>query len=236
MKRGRNFWVLWALAVTGISMSGCAMSKSKRDGTVLGAMVGAIVGGGVGAGVGPEFRHKGTDEDDERAAGIAIGAGAGALIGGLIGYALASDEMEPPPPPPAPPAPPAPMSAPPPAAPEPARIILRGVNFDYDKSNIKSEFVPVLDEATQTLKDNPDINVRISGHTDSIGSDEYNQRLSERRAQAVKQYLVSRGIASSRLSTEGRGEREPIEANTRGGRDNPEGRAMNRRAELKIDR
>ena len=230
MKRGRSFWILWALAVTGIGLSGCTMSRSKRDGTVLGAMVGALVGGGIGAGVGPEFRHKGTDEDDERAAGIAIGVGAGALIGGLIGYALASEE-EPPPPPPPPPAAPEPPPPPPPA---PKRIILRGVNFDYDKSNIKSEFAPILDEAAQTLKDNPDINVRISGHTDSIGSDEYNQRLSDRRAQAVKQYLVSQGIASSRLSTEGRGEREPIAPNTKDGRDNPEGRAMNRRAELKI--
>jgi OOP family OmpA-OmpF porin len=108
------------------------------------------------------------------------------------------------------------------------------VNFDYDKSNIKSEFVPILDEAAQTLKDNPDINVRISGHTDSIGSDEYNQQLSERRAQAVKQYLVSEGIAASRLSTEGRGEQDPIAPNTEDGKDNPEGRAMNRRAELKV--
>jgi outer membrane protein OmpA-like peptidoglycan-associated protein len=235
MKRGRSFLVLWALAATGIGTSGCGMSQSKRDGVTLGAMVGAIVGGGVGAGVGPEFRHKGTDEDDERAAGIAIGAGAGAVIGGLIGYALASEEVEPPPPPPPPP-PPAPEPAPRAAEPEPTRIILRGVNFDYDKSNIKSEFAPILDEAAQTLKDNPDINVRISGHTDSIGSDEYNQRLSERRAQAVKQYLVSKGIASSRLSTEGRGEREPIAQNTKNGRDNPDGRAMNRRAELAVSR
>ena len=108
------------------------------------------------------------------------------------------------------------------------------MNFDYDKSNIKSEFTPILDEAAQTLKDNPDIKVQISGHTDSIGSDQYNQRLSERRAQAVKQYLVSKGIAASRLGTEGRGEREPIAPNTKDGKDNPEGRAMNRRAELKV--
>jgi outer membrane protein OmpA-like peptidoglycan-associated protein len=192
MKRGRSFWVLWVLAVTGMGMSGCAMSQSKRNGTVLGGMVGAIVGGGIGAGVGPEFRHKGTDEDDERAAGIAIGAGAGALIGGLIGYALASEEVVEPPPPPPPPAPePIPAPEPPPA---PKRIILRGVNFDYDKSNIKSEFVPILEEASLTLKDNPDINVSISGHTDSIGSDEYNQRLSERRAQAVSNILCRRGL------------------------------------------
>ena len=108
------------------------------------------------------------------------------------------------------------------------------MNFDYDKSNIKAEFAPVLDEAAQTLKDNPEINVLIEGHTDSIGSDSYNQRLSERRAQAVKAYLVSRGVAASRLTTEGKGESEPIADNTKNGRDNPEGRAMNRRAELKV--
>jgi len=101
-------------------------------------------------------------------------------------------------------------------------------------SDCKSEFAPVLDEAAQTLKENPELNVRIEGHTDSIGSDSYNQALSERRAEAVKRYLVSRGIAASRLSTEGKGETEPIADNTKNGRDNPEGRAMNRRAELKV--
>jgi len=108
------------------------------------------------------------------------------------------------------------------------------VNFDYDKTNIKPEFRPVLDEAAQTLKDNPDINVRIEGHTDEIASEEYNQELSERRAEAVKQYLVSRGVAADRLSTVGKGETEPIAPNTENGRDNPQGRAMNRRAELKV--
>jgi outer membrane protein OmpA-like peptidoglycan-associated protein len=108
------------------------------------------------------------------------------------------------------------------------------VNFDYDKANIRSDARPILDEAAQALKDNPDVNVTIEGHTDSIGSDSYNQALSERRAQAVKAYLVSQGVAASRLSTEGKGESEPIADNTRNGRDNPDGRAMNRRAELKV--
>jgi len=84
------------------------------------------------------------------------------------------------------------------------------------------------------LKDNPDIQVTIEGHTDSIGSDSYNQRLSERRAQAVKAYLVSKGVAASRLETVGKGEQEPVAPNTKDGKDNPQGRAMNRRAELKI--
>jgi OOP family OmpA-OmpF porin len=114
-------------------------------------------------------------------------------------------------------------------------IRLRGINFDYDKANIKSEFVPILDEAVQTLKDNPNVNVVVEGHTDAIGSDSYNQGLSERRANAVKQYLVSNGIAESRLETVGKGEREPVAPNTTPeGQDDPEGRAMNRRVELKV--
>lgn len=149
-----------------------------------------------------------------------LGAGIGAVVGGLAGCLLAKEEAPPPPPPP--------------PLPAPKRIILRGVNFDYDKATIKAEFAPILDEAAQTLKDNPDVKVTIAGYTDSIGSEDYNLRLSERRAQAVKQYLVSKGIVASRLTTVGRGEADPIAPNTKDGKDNPEGRAMNRRAELKV--
>jgi len=93
----------------------------------------------------------------------------------------------------------------------------------------------VLDEAAQILKDSPEISVVIEGHTDSIGSETYNQRLSERRAEAVRQYLVERGVAASRLETRGYGESQPIAPNTTPeGKDNPEGRALNRRAELKV--
>jgi OmpA-OmpF porin, OOP family len=92
----------------------------------------------------------------------------------------------------------------------------------------------VLDEAAQILTDNPGVRVTIEGHTDSIGTEAYNQRLSERRATAVKRYLVSRGISAECLETIGYGKTRPIAPNTRGRRDNPEGRAMNRRAELKV--
>lgn len=229
MKRGLGFWALWVLALTGIG-SGCAMSQKKRDGLVLGAMAGAIVGGGAGAGIASN------GDRDDLGPGVAIGAAGGAVIGGLIGYLLAGEEAAPPPPPPAPAPRPAPPPPPPPPAPaESKKIILRGINFDFDKSNIKREFVPVLDEAAQILKGNPSVKVTIEGHTDSKGTDAYNQKLSERRANAVKHYLVSKGVEASRLDTVGKGESQPIAPNTKpDGKDNPEGRAMNRRAELKV--
>lgn len=233
MKRGFSFWVLWMLAVIGVG--GCAMPQHKRQGAMLGAVVGAVVGAGAGAGIGPEFEG---DEEDNRAIGIGIGAAAGALIGGVVGYLLAQEEAPPPPPAPAPAprmAPPPPSLPPPPPPREAKRITLRGINFDFNKYNIKPEFEPVLDEAAQVLQDNPDIRVTIEGHCDAIGSDAYNERLSERRASSVKRYLVSRGISGSRLETVGYGESRPIAPNqTPNGRDDPEGRALNRRAELKV--
>jgi OOP family OmpA-OmpF porin len=152
----------------------------------------------------------------------------------MIGYLLAEELAVSPPPSPPPPSAPSPPPPPPPSAAS-KRIILRGVNFDYDKASIKSEFAPVLDEAAQVLKDNPQISVTIEGHTDSIGSESYNQRLSERRAEAVRRYLVERGVAASRLEIRGYGESQPVASNTTPeGKDNPEGRALNRRAELRV--
>jgi OOP family OmpA-OmpF porin len=207
------------------------MSQQKRNTMVLGGMVGAIAGGAIGAGVGPEVG----DSDDDRAAGLAIGIAAGALLGGLVGYLIAEEEAPPPPPPPPPPAPPRAAPPPPPPPAEPRRIVLRGINFDFDRSNIKAEFRPVLDEGAQILKDNPTVKVTITGYTDAIGTEAYNQRLSERRARAVRQYLIAQGIAAERLEAVGRGESDPVAPNTLpDGRDNPEGRAMNRRAELRV--
>jgi OOP family OmpA-OmpF porin len=192
-------------------------------------MIGAGIGAAAGTGVG--------DDNCERGTAAGVGAGIGAVLGGILGYVLTKEEVEA-----APAAPAAPrVSAPTPAAPsapapasESKKIVLRGINFDFDKANIKKEFVPVLDEAAQILKDNPKVKVTVEGHTDSKGTDAYNQKLSERRAKAVKQYLVSRGIEANRLDTVGKGEKEPIADNMKNGKDNPEGRAMNRRAELKV--
>jgi OOP family OmpA-OmpF porin len=208
-----------------LSASACT-SSNKINNAIAGGLIGAGIGAAAGAGVGTN--------NEERGESAGIGAGIGAVIGSVLGYVLTKEEAPPPPPPRAvAPPPPAPPPPPPPPA-ESKKIVLRGINFDFDKSNIKPEFAPVLDEAAQILKDNPSVQVVIEGHTDSIGSDAYNQRLSERRARSVKQYLVSRGVEASRLETVGKGEREPIAPNTKDGRDNPEGRAMNRRAELKV--
>ena len=120
--------------------------------------------------------------------------------------------------------------------PVPVTIDLRGVNFDFDKSVLRPDAIATLDEAISVLKQYPDLKVEVAGHTDAIGTDAYNQGLSERRAQAVYDYLTSNGIDASRLvGPNGYGESRPIAPNTNeDGSDNPEGRAQNRRTELNV--
>lgn len=143
---------------------------------------------------------------------------------------LMGDNQEcgaPPPPPPRPVAPaPAPAPAPPPDT--CGRIVLRGVNFAFDKSEIDGPSTVVLDAAAEQLQECPNVDVRVEGHTDSVGTDAYNQALSERRAEAVRSYLVTRGVSASRLTAVGYGESQPVASN-----ETAEGRALNRRVELK---
>ena len=108
-------------------------------------------------------------------------------------------------------------------------IDLRGVNFEFDKSVLLPESMATLNEAVSILKRYDTLRIEVAGHTDSKGSDEYNQRLSERRAKVVFDYLVDNGIAADRLSSAGYGESRPIDTN-----DTDEGRARNRRTELVI--
>ncbi|GLI34342.1 OmpA family protein [Desulforhabdus amnigena] len=109
-------------------------------------------------------------------------------------------------------------------------IVLRGIHFDFDKYNIKSEWRPVLDEGAKILMSHPDVSVIIEGHTDSMGTVEYNQRLSERRARAVYDYFLDKGISASRMRAKGYSELRPIADNS-----TEEGRALNRRVELKVE-
>jgi OOP family OmpA-OmpF porin len=146
-----------------------------------------------------------------------------------------------PPPPPPPPQPKCP-NVPPgttvdaDGCPVPVTIDLRGVNFDFDKSKLRPDAVEILGQAVEVLKKYPQMRVEVAGHTDSIGSDAYNQKLSQRRAKAVYEYLTSNGVDASRLvGPNGYGKTRPIAPNTNpDGSDNPQGRAQNRRTELNV--
>lgn len=218
-------------------LSGCATTGGRTDNWIC-AAAGALISGAGAAAV---------DGDGGAIAGSAA-------VGGLLGY-LACHEgaAAQPAPAPAPAAAPAPARAPEPekdsdgdgvmdsrddcpgtprGTPVDARGCpelpdLRGVHFDFDRSNLTSDGTRILDEAARILNNNPHVRVEIVGHTDSVGSDEYNQGLSERRAEAVRAYLAGQGISNSRMSASGRGESQPAGSN-----DTSEGRAQNRRVEL----
>jgi OmpA-OmpF porin, OOP family len=107
--------------------------------------------------------------------------------------------------------------------------VLVGVNFDFNSTNLKPEYYPTLYSTIQFLNNNPEVKVEIQGHTDNIGSESYNQKLSEGRAASVKEYLISQGIDSSRLTAKGYGESVPLMENN-----TPMGRSFNRRIEFKV--
>lgn len=138
----------------------------------------------------------------------------------------------PPPPPPPPAAPPAPPPPPPAAPPAPVSekvTYAADAFFDFDKAVLKPEAQAKLDDLVGKTKGiNLEVIIAV-GHTDSIGTEEYNQKLSERRAEAVKNYLVSKGIEKNRVYTEGKGEKQPVADNR-----TAEGRAKNRRVEIEV--
>jgi len=109
------------------------------------------------------------------------------------------------------------------------RVRLYGINFDYDSDIIRTESKPTLDKIVAMLKSEQTMQLIIEGHTDSDGTTEHNQILSENRAESVKLYLVSAGISSSRLFTKGYGESVPVAPNT-----TATGKAQNRRVELVV--
>ena len=117
-----------------------------------------------------------------------------------------------------------------PPEPDPVVVFIESIHFDFDSASIKDISKAVLDaRAVPVLRDNSDIRVRIEGHTDSVGPEGYNQALSLRRAEAVRQYLVSQGIDEIRMTIAGYGESSPIDTN-----DTRAGRANNRRVEFVI--
>jgi outer membrane protein OmpA-like peptidoglycan-associated protein len=205
-----------------VSLSGCAtMHEREWNGCALGGAVLGGLGGGLAAGL--LVNNVGGHADKgEQGGAIAGGVVGGAALGTVLGHMICDPKPEPPAPPP--------VAAPAPPPPTPGTKIatVGSTYFDFDKAVIKSAGdKDVLADAIKVMRDNPTLNVSVEGHADSVGSDAYNQTLSEKRAVAVKNYLVGAGIDGARISTVGYGESKPIASN-----DTAEGRAQNRRAEI----
>lgn len=168
------------------------------------------------------------EDDPEHWKGAIIGGAAGALLCGLVGHVFLDprEDLAPPP---------SPVGVAGGAAGagvvSRAKIVLRGVNFDFDKAEIRPDSRPVLDEAASLLAERrADIEMLVvEGHTDAIGTDAYNQGLSMRRAEAVYRYLVNKGVPPEIMRTEGYGESKPVADN-----ESESGRAQNRRVELRV--
>lgn len=152
----------------------------------------------------------------------------GALALTIAGCSTAPKEQAPAPvaaPAPQPPPPPAPPPPPPPPAPT---FVIEDVNFDFDKATLKPGAIATLDNVVDELRSQGGVQYEVAGHTDSIGTEAYNQGLSERRANAVADYLVQRGVPRSQLTVRGYGESNPVASNA-----DSAGRAQNRRVEVR---
>jgi outer membrane protein OmpA-like peptidoglycan-associated protein len=204
-----------AVIAAALALTGCANMTETQQGTAKGAAIGAAAGALLGAATGGSKRA-GT--------GAIIGAGAGAL-GGYI-WSKKMQEQK--------------------AAMEKAAAgtgvgvtqtadnrlkldIPADISFDVGRSAIKSNLGGVLNQFASTLNANPVTSVAIVGHTDSTGSDAANNPLSLERANSARDYLIARGVSVTRLSTDGRGSREPVVDNS-----TADGRAKNRRIEIYV--
>lgn len=188
-------------------------SNHQQRGTVVGATTGAVLGGILGNNVG---------KGGNAPAGAVLGGIVGGVVGNVIGNKMDKQAKE--------------IKETLPGAEvervgEGIKVTLPEsiVNFAFDSSELTPTAKANLDKLSEVLINNPDTNINIYGHTDSKGSDQYNLALSDRRAASVKNYLVAKGIAASRLYAMGMGEKEPVATN-----DTDAGRAQNRRVEFAI--
>ncbi|MCO6146835.1 OmpA family protein [Flavobacterium sp. NRK1] len=215
MKKTKIYMLTIALAAS-IGFSSCDAVKNTNNtqrGVAIGAASGAVIGGILGNNVG---------KGGNTALGAIIGGAVGGAAGGIIGnkmdkqaqkidQALPGADVE--------------------RVGEGIKITLgeNSVNFDLGKSTLTSTAKANLDKIIPVFNEYPDTDIQIVGHTDSSGSDELNQKLSEQRAASVKAYLTGKGINSGRIVTMGRGETEPLVENT-----TKENMAKNRRVEFAI--
>lgn len=199
-----------------LALSSCEAvqnSNKQQKGTAIGAGAGAIIGGILGNNIG---------NGKNSALGAVLGGVIGGVAGNVIGKKMDNQAKE--------------IQATLPGA-EVERVgdgikITLGentVNFNFNSSNLTPLAQGNLDKLATVLENNPDTNINIFGYTDNVGADSYNMTLSAQRAEAVKNYLASKGVASSRMVTVGRGELDPIATN-----DTAAGRAQNRRVEFAI--
>jgi outer membrane protein OmpA-like peptidoglycan-associated protein len=198
-----------AFAASAMVFQSCATATKTQKGAVIGAAAGGTIGAIIGKKAG------------NTAVGAIIGGAVGGTAGAVIGRKMDRQAEE--------------IKQTVPNAEvirEGEGIIVKfdsGILFDVDQSALKSEARANIESLATSLKNNPQTNILIVGHTDASGTDAYNYKLSERRAASVKSYAVNQGIAASRLTTEGRGETEPIADNT-----SDSGKAQNRRVEIVI--
>jgi outer membrane protein OmpA-like peptidoglycan-associated protein len=210
-------WILIGMAGM-IALGGCAAPQTnKGKGAAYGAAGGAVAGAALGQAIGRDT--EGTLIG--AAAGAAVGAAAGAGVGHMMDKqeaemrdALAASEA---------------------AAVrregELLAITLKGdVSFDLDSDVVRPGLYNELDRIAQIMIKYPQTLILVEGHTDSLGSETYNQQLSERRAHSVKNLLVQRGVQADRINILGYGESRPVATN-----DTPEGRQLNRRVEIRIN-
>ena len=198
-----------AFATSAMLFQSCATATKTQKGAVIGAAAGGTIGAIIGKKAG------------NTAVGAIIGGAVGGTAGAVIGRRMDRQAEE--------------IKNTVPNAEvirEGEGIIVKfdsGILFDVNQSDLKSAARSNIESLATSLKNNPETNILIVGHTDATGTDAYNYKLSERRAAAVKAYAVNQGIAPSRLTTEGRGETEPISDNT-----TDAGKAQNRRVEIVI--
>ncbi len=207
--------IIGSLAAIAFGLAGCANMSETQKTTGTGAAIGAVAGGVIGAATG--------DGGGKRAVtGAAIGAAVGAGGGYLWSKHMEQQKKE--------------MeqatqgtgvSVTQTADNQLKLDIPSDVSFDTGRYDIKPNLQPILDRFATTLNQNPVTRVTIIGHTDSTGTDAINNPLSVNRAAATRDYLVARGVASNRISIDGRGAREPIADNS-----TADGRSKNRRVEI----
>jgi outer membrane protein OmpA-like peptidoglycan-associated protein len=206
------------MATAALALGACApmqdiATSPEKEKTRKGAGYGAAAGAAIGLLTGGNDKFQ----------AAMIGAAAGALVGGSVGYYMDKQEAE--------------------LRKQMAGTgvdVVRngdnitldvpgGVTFAFNSADLNSQFFPVLDKVAATLTEYDKTIIEVAGHTDSIGSDTYNQQLSERRANSVAAYLSGHGVTRTRMVTVGAGEGHPIASN-----DTDAGRAQNRRVEITI--